>query len=919
MLYGREAERNRIGDLLAAARTSRSGALLVRGEAGAGKTALLEDARDRAADMHVLAVRGVESESELPFAGLDQLLRPALDLIDLLPSPQAAALRGALGLAESSGEDRFLISAACLTLLAELAERRPILCLVDDVQWVDSESAAALLFAARRLGAEGIAMLLAARLGDGSSFEAPGLEVVELGGLDPGAAAALVEHRAGGELAPSVRTFLVEQAAGNALALVELPAAMSSAQLAGREPLAEPLQIGPRLEAAFVSRLLQLPVEAQSLLLVAAAEDSGELVTILRAARSLDLPAEALQPAERDGLVRVSGGQLVFRHPLVRSAVYSSATSNERRAAHLALADAQNADDEDRRAWHRAAAAIGSDEGIARELEASADRAARRGGHAAAAAALEKAAELSTTDRDRTLRLLAAADSAWLAGRSDRAQALLGEASRSAPGDLEVGVTKLRGRIEVRTGSFTDALPLLLSAARTLVATEPSTALSLLADAEEATLYTGDLELPIEIGRLAAECGRAGPPGADPFPVVVLTGIGFLFAGRFDEAVPLLREAVALASESDDLDKLLHATRAAVAMGDDPTGLELSSRALRLARERSAAGALPRIFERLPFVEITVGRFSSARIHAEEGLELAREMGQERGAHLALLAMLAALQGREEECRTHAAETMQRAVERRAGILAAMSTWALGTLELGLGRPAEAAAVLESALVADTALTHRLIALFLAPDFVEAATRIDRLDDARAVLEGFEAWANAVGQPWALSRVAHCHGLVTTGDEAERHLLDALALSDSAQRPFDRARTELALGEVQRRSRKRREAREHLRSALAAFELLEAAPWEERARTELRATGETARRRDPSTVSQLTPQELQVARFVAEGLSNKEVAAQLFLSPRTIDAHLRNIFAKLNLTSRTQLARLELGGEAPEPAASIPA
>jgi DNA-binding CsgD family transcriptional regulator len=907
MLIGRSAERGVLDRLLEGGRAGRSGALVLRGEPGVGKTALLGYAAEQAEGFRVLRGTGIENESDLPFAVLHQLLARDLDRLDRLPEPQADALRGAFGLGPAPGTDPFLIALGVLGAVADLAEDAPVLCLIDDAQWVDGPSANTLLFTARRIEAEGIVIVFAAREGDDRRFEAPGLSSLPVQGLDDSASAELLDEIAT-ELAPAVRDRLVEQSEGNPLALIELPSTLTEGQLAGREPLAEPLPIGAGLQATYLSRVRRLPQDAQSLLLIAAAEDSGSLATILRAAGSTGVSRDGLTPAEREGLVSVSDGQLAFRHPLVRSAVYRGATFNERQAAHTALADAQDESNRDRRAWHRAAAAEGPDEEIARELEAAAHRSRERGGYTAAASAFERAAGLTPDDGTRTSRLLAAADAAWLVGKTARAQALLVDAARSAPPELMVEVTKLRGRLEVRSGSFAEATAILMSAAQTLAASDPAAATALLLEAEEATLYTGDIAAIVEIGKLAAQIADNGP---DVTMARVLKGIGLQMSGQFEEGARLLEEGLAAGAVSDDLDEIVYASRVASGLGDDIAALAYCNRALRLARERGAVGALPRILERAPFYEIRLGQYSSARVHAVEGLRLARELNQEPGIHLCELAWIAGIQGREDECRASAAEAKERALQRRSGLLAAMSAWAIGLLELGCGRPDEAAAVLQGVLPGENVLTHTIIALFLTPDYIEASERASRTDAALAALGPFEEWADSVGEDWALALASHCRGLVSEPEEAEHHLTTALALHP-AIRPFEHARTELALGEVMRRNRKRREAREHLRSALATFEQLGAAPWEERARNELRASGETARRRDPSTLGELTPQELQIARLVASGARNREVASQLFLSPRTIDYHLRKVFMKLGISSRAELAQLEIA--APEPA-----
>ncbi len=905
MLVGRSAECGALDRLLEGGRQGTSAAIVLRGEPGVGKTALLGYAVEQAEGFRVLRATGIETESEIAFAALHQLLGHEIDRFERLPAPRAGALRGAFGLAPAAGADPFLISLGVLDVLADLAEEQPVVCLVDDAQWVDEASAAALLFAARRIDAEGIVLLFGVREGEQRGFQTVGLPSLTVGRLDEQSARELLDLRAGAALAPAIREQIVTEAAGNALALVELPASLTRDQLAGSAPLEQPLPVVAGLEAAYRARLGRLPAETQALLLFAAAEGSGELGAILRAAAPQQLDGRALEPAERDRLVSVADGCVVFCHPLVRSAIYHGATFSERQAVHEALADAQDEGSADRRAWHRAAAVVGPNEEIAGDLEASAERAARRGGHAAASAALERAAGLSADETLRTRRLLAAADAAWLAGKTERARALVADAGRHAPAELEVEVTKLQGRIDVRTGSFDEACAALLSAARGLAETDPATAMRLLAEAEDSTFWTGDLAAIVEIGRLAEEIGISSDE-VDPFLLRLLVGIGQGFAFGTAAGAPLLREAIELAKTATDLDALLMAARVSAFLGDDAAGSEITSRAIRLARESGAVGALPRPLASAGWRDWRHGRYASARMHASEALQLARETGQETGFALSVLALVAATQGREDECRSHAREAIERAHERRASMPRSQATWALGMLELGLGRFEEAARLLESGFGGDGSFAHPALARHMIPDYVEAAVRAGRGDGLAETLGQYERWAATSNQPWSLGILAGCRALVAEGDAAEAGFREALELLPAAQRPFEHARIELLFGELLRRNRKRREARDHLRAAMNAFEQLGATPWEERARNELRATGETARKRDASTLGELTPQELQIARLVAGGARNRDVAAQLFLSPRTIDYNLRKVFMKLGISSRAELAQQQL-------------
>src|SRR5215472_17787273 len=513
VLYGRHQECAAVDRLLQAVREGRSGVLVLRGEAGVGKSALLAYAAgDRAVGVTVLRAAGVEAEVELPFAALHQLLRPLLDRLDHLPAAQAAALRAAFGLAAPPGGhepvggrlgDRFLLSVGVLSLLADAAEQRPLVCLLDDAHWLDQASADALVFAGRRLGAEGVGLLFAARDTEPRGFDAPGLPELRLSGLDSAAAARLLADASASAPAAGVADRLLAAAGGNPLALLELPAALSPAQLAGRAPLPDPLPVGARVERAFADRAGRLPTAARTMLLLAAADDTGEAATVWRASHSLGLDAGALGPAEAARLVRVQGARVEFWHPLVRSAIYRAATFAERRAAHLALAGAlEGVGQADRRAWHRAAAAVAPDDVVAGELERSAGRARARGGHAAAAAALERAAELTGEDPARARRLVAGAEAAWLAGRPAWALELAGRADRlDPPPRLRADLQQLRARIELWCGSPVQAHRLLSDAAVVNDTANPEKAALLLLQASQAAWVAGDVAATAEAGQ----------------------------------------------------------------------------------------------------------------------------------------------------------------------------------------------------------------------------------------------------------------------------------------------------------------------------------------------------------------------------------------------------------------------------------
>jgi DNA-binding CsgD family transcriptional regulator len=912
MLLGRDAELARIGALLEAAQASRSGALLIRGEPGIGKTALLEDALAQAGDMQVLRARGVESESDLPFAGLHQLTRPALHVIDQLPSPQADGLRGALGLADRAGEDRFLISVACLTLLSELAESRPVLCLVDDVHWLDAPSADALLFVARRLGAEGIAMLFAARETDDVHFEAPGLPVVDLGPLDARSAALLLTRHASGALAPAVRDALVEQSRGNALALIELPLSLSPAQLTGEDPLPDTLPLTRDVQRLFLERIDRLPEPTRLLLLVIAADDSGQLSTIMRAAGTLGVSEDALGPAELAGVVSVLDSSLELRHPLVRSAVYRRATAAERRTAHLALAEALDGELElDQRAWHRAAAAPGPDPMVADELAGAAERARRRAGHAAAATTFERSAHLSVEVRSKGERLVEAATSAWDAGQPDRALGLIGEADPLVTDPrTRAQLENVRGEIQFRCRGLLDAFDTLADGSSIAAPLDLRKALGMLFDAANAAATAGDYQRVAEAGRRAAALPSTGDQ-VDRVLVGLLIGIGSLQRGESAHELPRVLDAIARGDDFDEPRWLIWASGGAQLVGDRALAAELLRRAISLARASGKRERLAPALVSFVLDGMIQGRHSVLG-EASEGLTLSREAGLENltTLFLATHAWFAAVRGQSEECRAYATEASERARESGAGLGAAISAWALSILDLTGGQPREAAARLEALHAAPPGAGHPYIALLSRPDLVEACARTGERERAETALAALEGFAEPEGPGWARALVARCRALLAQGEEAEREFQRALDLHAEGDRAFDWARTALLYGEFLRRQRRRIDARAHLREALEVFEQLGAAAWAHRARRELRASGQTARKRDLGAIDELTPQELQIARFVAEGLTNKEVAAQLFLSPRTIDHHLRRVFAKLGITSRGQLARLPLGDAA---------
>src|SRR5215212_4275707 len=736
MLYGRVAECAALERLLDEARASHSGVLVMRGGPGLGKSALLGEAAERAVGFRVLRAVGIESESELAFAALHRLLQPVFNLIDRLPDPQAAPLRRAFGLSDDGTGNRFLLSVAVLSLLSEACEQGPVLCLVDDAQWLDRPSADALRFCSRRLGAEGVAVLIAAGEDGTRSFDAPDLPELRLEGLDAESAGRLLAERAGCAVEAGVLDRLTAETEGNPLALTELPQVLSAEQLAGRGPLPEPLPIGGDLKRSFLERVALLAPDSQAALLFVAAAGAGDSAAVSRAARSAGVDLRMLAPAEAAGFVRMGASGVEFRHPLVRSAIYGGAGQDERRAVHRALADAL--DDEahaDRRAWHLAAASVGPDGDVADELERSAERAGHRGGHGAAMAALERAAELSLDDDDRARRLAVGADAAWRAGLPERAVALLERATPIAEQpQVRAELDQLQGVIAHGSGVPAEGVGMLLQAAATLAARDPDRALEILLDAADAATYAGNADAAIEAGRRAASL-RGTARGSDVL-VGLLCGVASGLGGSSDQLAGL-RAMIAPAESFEDPRWLAWAGAAAALAGDEALESALYLKAVTRARGSAAVIALNKVLEVFTFAAMLQGRYGAVAADATEGVQLARESGLTNSAchHLATLAWVAAVRGQEAQCQSLAQEVVAASATRGLGLQRAIAEWALGLLDLGLGRPAQALRRLARVEAARPGGGHPFIALCAAPDLIESAVRAGRPDDARA------AWA----------------------------------------------------------------------------------------------------------------------------------------------------------------------------------
>jgi DNA-binding CsgD family transcriptional regulator len=893
VLVGRRAERAQIRSLLAAARRGQSGALVLVGEAGVGKTALLEDAAS-ARGLRVLRARGVEAEAELPYAGLHTLLRPVLGLVPALPPPQREALGAALALDAARPAEPLAVCAATLVLLAAAAEDEPLLVLVDDAQWLDAESARAVGFAARRLADEGVAMLLAVRADEASSIATDDLEALPLAGLDAHDATELL----GDGVPATVARRLAAATNGNPLALLELGRGLTPAQLRGAEPVGEPVAAGTAVQRAFGRRLDALPPGARALVLVAAAAGQrDDVATLLAAAGRLGSSRDDLAAAERATVLHVEDGRVAFRHPLVRAAAYAGAAPPDLRAAHAAVAAELDGEAHpDEQAWHLALAAAGHDEEAAAAIEAAGLRALGRS-RSAAQRALTRAAALSPPGPDRTRRLLAAAEAATAAGAWADAAALLddvGDASGRAAAEL----LHLRGLTAAKTGRGAEAALLLEQAAAGLAAFDPERAAR--AEVQAAETWTEVLEP--ERAYAAARRAAALPvevSGTTAAAVALALGDTAGWLGRIEDAVGSWRQAAELA-DADEPEALQLQAEALFSAGDDVAALRVLERAESLARERTALGVLTIVLELRALSATRAGDLVQAHAAAAEAAELMQAIGQraELAKALGALAWIDAMLGQEADCRLHterALRVLHDLGQRPAGASG------LGLLELSLGRADLAVAQFEPVMdVRSIRLDVEVIAPRLVlPAFVESLARSGRREDAAAALGDGVAIARGTGRPHAVAPLLRCQGIL---DADEAAFVEALEWHERWGNRFERARTELCHGELLRRSKRRADARERLRAALEGFEAVGARLWAEGARAELRATGERARRRDPSTVDDLTPQELQVARLVATGLTNREVAARLFLSPKTIETHLGRVFRKTGVRTRTELS-----------------
>jgi DNA-binding CsgD family transcriptional regulator len=901
MLAGRRAECEVVDGFLAAVRAGDSRVLVVHGEPGVGKTALLEYLAGRAEGCRVLHVLGVQSEMELAFAGLHQLCAPLLDRPGMVPEPQQRALRTAFGMSDGCAPDRFLVGLAVLGLLSEVAGEQPVICVADDIHWLDQVSAQVLAFVARRLGAEPVGLVFGARA---AGDELAGLPELPVRGLPERDARALLEAGLAGPIDARVRDEIVAETRGNPLALLELPRGMTSAELAGGFGLPGALPLSGQIEDSFRRQINALPERARRLLLVAAADPTGDLALVCRAAGRLGVDVKATAPSAGAGLAEF-GARVRFRHPLVRSAVYRCAQPRDRQEAHRALAQATDPHaDPDRRAWHRAQAAAGPDEDVAAELERSADRAQARGGLAAAAAFLERAALLTADPARQAGRTLAAALAQLRAGAFGKALELLATAEAGPLDELQgARVDWLRGKIAFACGPGSDAPPLLLKAARRLEPLAAALARETYLDAWQAAFFAGHLAVGgdlLEVSRAAQALTlpERPPRGAD----LLLDGLALLVTDGPAAAAPVLRQATrAIASPGVPAAERLRwswlAWVAGAAVLWDDEGWRLLEQPVQLARDTGALDQLPILLNQLAVGTVWRGEFAVAAALIAEA-DAAREGTGARTVPSAPL-RLAAFRGREAEAAPLIRDIIEQAAARGHGSALTWAHWMTAVLYNGLGRYAEALAA------ARQASEHRLVptSVWALPELVEAASRTGNTQLASQSLDQLSEWTRAGGTQWGLGLEARCRALLSDGEAAESLYGEAInRLGRTPIRP-ELARAHLLYGEWLRRQRRRTDARDQLRTACRMLDDIGMEAFAERARRELRATGATVRGRTVTTAVELTAQEAQIARLAAEGLSSPEIGARLYLSPRTVQYHLGKVFTKLGITSRAQLSR----------------
>ncbi|MEV6286066.1 AAA family ATPase [Kribbella sp. NPDC051770] len=898
-LYGRHHECETLDGLVRTARSGRSAALVVHGEPGIGKTALLEHLAETAAGSRILRVSGVESEMELAFASLHQLCEPLLDDVRRLPSPQADALGTAFGL-RTGPSDRFLVGLATLSLLSEGARTQPLVYLIDDAQWLDHASVQTLVFVARRLAVESVVLVFATRPGKHDRLWT-GLPELTVRGLADDAAEALLESALTGPLDDRVRRRILAEAHGNPLALLQLPHWLTATELTFGPHPAGPLV--SRMEKGFRHQLEPLPEDSRRSLLTAAAEPLGDVALLWRAAALVGAGPEAAGPAERAGLIELRD-TVRFRHPLVRSVVYRFASAAERRAVHRALASVTDAEvDPDRRAWHMAHAATGPDETIAAELEDRADRALEHGGLAAAAAFLEYAAMLTPGAEDRARRQLAAVQAMLRAGSLEAALSLLAVAEHGPLDDLQrVHVDVLRAQIGFAANRANEALPMLVKAARQLEPLDARQALDCYVDALTAALFAGRLVSGSGPSEVAESARRAASSITEVSRGdLLLRGVAVLYADGYAAGAPLLRFATR-AFDSDDLSLeegmrfMWLAAVTASDLWDEQTWRRLTDRHLRIVREAGALSALPLALTTRVFVELFAGDLATAARMVDE-IDVVAGAAESRLSPYAAIG-LAAFRGHEDVALPLIAAALPEVSARGEGIGISLTNWARAILFNGLGRYGDALVAAREAAAYPTEIGVSNWGLV---ELVEAAVRAGERNTAVAAYEKLAELTQASGTAWALGVSARSEAQLREGGAAEELYREAIEQLQQTAVRTELTRAKLLYGEWLRREGRRVEARDQLRAAHDAANAMGLDAFAERARRELASTGETARKRTVDATQGLTAQELHIARLATDGLTNPEIGAELFISPRTVEWHMRKVFAKLGVTQRRHL------------------
>ncbi len=902
MLVGRERERQTIDALIAGARLGRSAVLLVTGDPGIGKTALLTDVAESLDGMRVLRATGSEAERDLPFAALDQLMRPGAADLERIPPPQARALGIALALQPGESADRFAVGAAVLSLLTRWCEDRPLAVLVDDAHLLDQPSAEALSFAARRLLADSVLLMLGARSGERSVLTEAGLPELRLGGLDADATRRLATAVAGRAVGARQAAALQDATGGNPLAVREL--ARDSSPTRGGSP-DSPMPVPGTLSERFAARAAGLDAAARTALLVAAASD-GDVAVVGGACERLGVPMSALAAAENAGLVGVAGDRVRFAHPLMRSAVYAAASPDARRAAHAAIVDALPAGDLDRRAWHRCDATLGADTAAADEIERVGARAGNRGAHAVAATAFERAAVLSAAELDRSRRLVLAGGAAWRAGDPDRSLGLLDRIGplATAPADA-ARVPAVRGMIAARNGDLESARAALTAAAVAFEPLDRDEAVRLHAESLLASYHLADAGGASASADAIAALLALGVGGwADAVGSISIGMATVLSGGHGSERIRAGVDVLVAGAAEHGRMPATWRTFGALWLREAETGRQLLEDAVEDHRALADLGELPSILWYRAVDNAGTDAWARAAVDYSEAISLAREFGQTTVLTMGLagLARVEGRSGREESCRAHAAEALALSAQRNIRMARAWSDLALGDLELAVGRA-------EAAVAAYARIDEWLAAagildpdLSPGPDRVEALLRVGRGDEAGLLAVDYDRRAQRKGQPWARARAARALGLVCDDGDLDRLFGAALELHATTPDRFEEARSRLAYGSRLRRARRRVGARPHLQAALDAFEHLGARSWAALAADELTATGSIARRRDTGDAELLTPRELQIALLLADGRTTREAAAALFLSPKTVEYHLRHVYTKLGIDSRRGLA-----------------